>query len=661
METRAFAEETIPESSHARSSDLVIDDRPVVIHDPDRRGRIGGDDPVRTFRSYTRRWRMLVAFVLLGAALGWVSAAMAEEATVAPIEVDHYQGSHVLVLDSNVPNTQAVLSVRNLNTLAKRITVGDVPAAVADATGLTADQVATQVRVIIRSDSESLDIVAVAPTPAEAEVLADAFATALFAHLDAEATSYAEDAIASAQSRLDEAEANLAGVRAELAIAVAAEDEGQIALLEQDEQQFLSARIFANASLLDARADGVPIVPLETLRSAEGTSQVISESRYDELVDKAALGQNVIALFGDEVEENTSGGALSVVSANLPTGAVPRTAAGAALGLLLGVALIGFLSRIDNRVRSKRQVEEVLDLPVIAEVPAVGRRKRRRTDLISVDTPRSRFAEQHRALASTISYAHRSRSGRNSQVVLVTSPGPAEGKTTTVANLGAMLAEAGQSVLLINCDFRRPRLHLHLDAADTPMDINTTAIDEIELISNVIDDRDAPPTEVIAEQRKIIQQARQVYDLIIIDTAPVLATNDAIDLLDLVDDVVLVLRAGKTTVHAADRAAEILERRRAHVLGLALTAVDARSSDEYYYYGSYYSEERSAPSEPKRRLFSGRNADVDIDLADDGESEIDDLDLAVGLDADDELELIDHADDELDDELTLDDDGDGDD
>ena len=395
---------------------------------------------------------------------------------------------------------------------------------------------------------------------------------------------------------------------------------------------------------------------------------MISESRYDELVDKAALGQNVIALFGDEVEENTSGGALSVVSANLPTGAVPRTAAGAALGLLLGVALIGFLSRIDNRVRSKRQVEEVLDLPVIAEVPAVGRRKRRRTDLISVDTPRSRFAEQHRALASTISYAHRSRSGRNSQVVLVTSPGPAEGKTTTVANLGAMLAEAGQSVLLINCDFRRPRLHLHLDAADTPMDINTTAIDEIELISNVIDDRDAPPTEVIAEQRKIIQQARQVYDLIIIDTAPVLATNDAIDLLDLVDDVVLVLRAGKTTVHAADRAAEILERRRAHVLGLALTAVDARSSDEYYYYGSYYNEERSAPSEPKRRLFPGRNSDVDIDLAEDSESEIDDLDLAVVLDADAdadadaELERIDAADegDEADDELTLGD-GDGDD
>ena len=642
METRAFAEDTIPESSHARSAELVIDDRPVVVHDPDRRGRLGADDPARTLRSYTRRWRLLVAFILVGAALGWVSATMAEDAAVAPIEVDHYQGSHVLVLDSNVPATQAVLSVRNLNTLAKRITVGEVPAAVAAATGLTVDEVTTQVRVVIRSDSESLDILTVAPTPAEAEVLADAFAAALFDHLDTEANDYALEAIASAQARLDEAEANLAVVRADLQIATAAEDERQIALLEQDEQQFLSARIFANASLLDARADGVPVVPLETLRSSEGTSQVISEGRFDELVDKAALGQNVIALFGDEVEPNSSGGALSVVSANLPTGAVPRTAAGAALGLLAGVAMLGFLGRIDNRVRSKRQVEEILDLPVIAEVPAVGRRTRRRTELVSVETPRSRFAEQHRALASTISYAHRSRPTRRSQVVLVTSPGPAEGKTTTVANLGAMLAEAGESVLLINCDFRRPRLHLHLDSDDTPMDINPTSIPEIELISNVVDDKDAPPTEVIAEQRRIIQQAREVYDLIIIDTAPVLATNDAIDLLDLVDDVVLVLRAGKTTLHAADRAAEILERRRAHVLGLTLTAVDARSSDEYYYYGSYYNEERSSPSEPKRRIFSGRKAEVDIDLADDADPDdelVDDLDdvladVTVSADAD---------------------------
>ena len=617
METRAFAEDTIPESSHVRSSGLVIDDRPIVVHDAERRGRISDDDPVRTIRGFTRRWRLLLAFIVVGSVLGWLSATLAEETSVAPVEVDHYQASHVLVLDSNVPATQAVLSVRNLNTLAKRVTVGDVPDAVAARTDLPPVDVGTQVRVIIRSDSESLDIVTIAETPGTAEELADAFAAELFAHLDNEANTFATEAIASAQARLDEAELNLASVRAQIEVATDAEDDALVALLEQDEQQFLSARIFANASLLDARADGVPVVPLETLRSGTNTASVISEGRFDELVDKASLGQNVIALFGDEVEPDSSGGALSAVSARLPGGAVPRTAAGAALGLMVGFAVLAFLNRVDNRVRSKRQVEDVLDLPVISEVPSVGRRQRRQTELLSIESPRSRFAEQHRALASTISYAHRSRPGQRSQVVLVTSPGPAEGKTTTVANLGAMLAESGESVLLINCDFRRPRLHLHLDSDDEPMNLNSTSIDEIDLISNVLDDPDAPPTEVIAAQRKVIAQAREVYDLIVIDTAPVLATNDAVDLLDLVDDVVLVLRAGKTTIHAADRAAEILERRRAHVLGLALTAVDARSSDEYYYYGSYYNEERTGPSLPKRRQVAASTDDV-LDL--DGEA-----------------------------------------
>jgi Mrp family chromosome partitioning ATPase len=103
-----------------------------------------------------------------------------------------------------------------------------------------------------------------------------------------------------------------------------------------------------------------------------------------------------------------------------------------------------------------------------------------------------------------------------------------------------------------------------------------------------------------------------LYDLIIIDTAPLLATNDAVDLLDLVDDVVLVMRAGKTTMHAADRAVEVLDRRRAHVLGVALTDVDARHSADYYYYGGYYDDSSKTPGRFARWR---RGADIDLDEA----------------------------------------------
>ena len=178
-----------------------------------------------------------------------------------------------------------------------------------------------------------------------------------------------------------------------------------------------------------------------------------------------------------------------------------------------------------------------------------------------------------------------------------------------------MLSEAGESVLLINCDFRRPRLHQVTGSEYNPRELNRTEIPSVELISNVVTDDKALPTEVIAAQRSVIKKAIQRYDLIIIDTAPLLATNDAIDLLDLVDDVVLVARAGKTTIQAADRAAEALERRQAHVLGVVITDVDARNSTDYYYYGGYYDQSR-ANDKVKPRLGRRRKVDLDLDLVD---------------------------------------------
>ncbi len=578
-----------------------------------RNGVVMLDDPLGPVRAVLRRWRLLVLFAAIGAALGWLSAVVAVESDTAPIQVDHFQARHVLVLDSNVPDTTATLGVRNLNVLAKRVTIGEVPERVAERTGMSLTEVAMQVRVLIRSDSESLDIVTVGRTPGIAEELADAYATELLGFLTEEAERYAVEAEESALTRVQEAEQSISVVRAELAVARTSGDEREVVVLEQDLQQFESARIFANAQLLDVRADGVPVVPIESLQTGAGTASVISQARFDELVDNASIGQNIEVLFRDEAESESSTGALAAVSNRLPTGVFPRLIGGLIAGLLTGILLAAVLNRLDNRVRSKRQVEALIDLPVVAEVPALSRPQRRAAEVHASARPRSRFAEQYRALASVLGYARRSRSTKG-QVVLVTSPGPSEGKTTTVANLGAMLAEAGESVLLINCDFRRPRLHVLTGSDYQPMDLNTTQIPEVELISNVVEDTDALPTEVIAAQRSVIKKAAKLYDLIIIDTAPLLATNDAVDLLDLVDDVVLVVRAGKTTMQAADRAAEVLDRRQAHVLGVVITDVDSRNStDYYYYYGGYYNER---PAKDDRGRFGLRRRKADIDLVD---------------------------------------------
>lgn len=623
MENRVVRDDRLDESSHATQMYGATGDVFGPVAHAER--AVGAlDDPLGPLRNIVRRWRLLVVVLAVGALLGWLSGVVATEADTAPIAIDHYQAKHVLVLDSNVPDTQAILGVRNLNVLAKRITIGDVPTAVAESVGVSQTAASTQIRVLIRSDSESLDLIAVGTTPAQAEAIADAYAAELLGYLGAEAQQYANDAIASAESRLGEAEANLAQTRTDLRAAEAQGDERTVALLGQDEQQFISARIIANAALLEARADGVPVVPIESLQAASGRASVISQDRFGELVDNASIGQNIEALFGDDVEAESDSGALSAVSNRLPNGMLPRVATGALLGLLAGIIIALVLNRLDNRVRSKRQVEALLDLPVIAEVPSLTRTHRRAVEMHARENPRSQFAEQYRAIASTLSYARRARH-TNGQVVLVTSPGPSEGKTTTVANLGAMLAESGERVLLMNCDFRRPRLHLLTGSDYEPMDLNKTQIPDVELISNVVENSDALPTEVIAAQRSVIKKAMKLYDLILIDTAPLLATNDAVDLLDLVDDVVLVMRAGKTTMHAADRAAEILDRRRAHVLGVAITDVDARHSADYYYYGGYYEEQ--ATTSGKRFSWLRRKTDIDL---------VDVVDLSdVDVDADD--------------------------
>jgi len=135
MGNRVVSEVRLDESSHAPESIGSIDSTTGALPQVDRRSVAGLDDPLGPVRSVVRRWRVIAVVVIVGALLGWFSAVIAVEADTSPVAVDHYQAKHVLVLDSNVPVTQAVLGVRNLNVLAKRITIGDVPDRVAPRRG----------------------------------------------------------------------------------------------------------------------------------------------------------------------------------------------------------------------------------------------------------------------------------------------------------------------------------------------------------------------------------------------------------------------------------------------------------------------------------------------------------------------------------------------
>jgi Mrp family chromosome partitioning ATPase len=199
--------------------------------------------------------------------------------------------------------------------------------------------------------------------------------------------------------------------------------------------------------------------------------------------------------------------------------------------------------------------------------------------------------------------------------VLVTSPGPEEGKTSTSANVASLLAEAGMRVLVVNCDYRRPRIHRYFEGREVPTPngedrpddapppealppgaealdvvrgarIIDTSVQGVRLVTGIGEnDPDANPAQVVGAQRKVIEVARRHFDVILLDTAPLLTTNDAVEILSEADLVVVTCRYGRTKREQAELASELLERLSAPVVGVVFVeSPDAPQAQYYYYY-----------------------------------------------------------------------------
>src|SRR5205823_2694741 len=112
---------------------------------------------------------------------------------------------------------------------------------------------------------------------------------------------------------------------------------------------------------------------------------------------------------------------------------------------------------------------------------------------------------------------------------------PGDGKTTTSVNVAAAFAETGASVLVINCDFRRPMAHKFLRVPDEPQRTLKTPIGGVHYVSSVVAEGAANPAQIVAAQRKVIASAREHFDVIVLDTAPLLLANDAVQVVSCTD------------------------------------------------------------------------------------------------------------------------------
>ncbi len=282
------------------------------------------------------------------------------------------------------------------------------------------------------------------------------------------------------------------------------------------------------------------------------------------------------------------------------------------LGLALGIGLTLLFEQLDNTVRTPDDVKGQLGLPFLGMIPAVDVRSGVASlQRMMSDNPQSTVAETYRLLRTNLLFCSPDNSG---MVVIVSSANPGEGKTTTVANLAASLAQNGAKVLAVDADLRRPTLHQHFAIHRSPglSDLIVGKCQASEAVQvtrfkglHVLPCGYLPPNpaELLGSQnmKSALAAFRKHYDWVLVDTAPILAMADTPVVCPFTDGLVLVVCAEVTTRPAIQRSIDQVQGVGGKLLGVVLNKVNLERNSYYYsqYYGDYYY--RSYYSEGGRR------------------------------------------------------------
>jgi capsular exopolysaccharide synthesis family protein len=269
-------------------------------------------------------------------------------------------------------------------------------------------------------------------------------------------------------------------------------------------------------------------------------------------------------------------------------------------GLVLGIAMVLGLGYLDQTFRTPEHVERHLGLEVLAALPVFTEERARV------------LRESFQSLRTALMLASR---GDHGQILMVTSAAPAEGKTTVAFNLGKVMATGGSRVLLIDADLRKPRLHRLLKSRNTK-GLTSVVLGENEMsevihgmadLANLDFITTGPlppnPPELYGKGtfRQMLDQARQTYNWIIIDTPPVASVTDPVICSRLVDMVALVVEYGSTKRKVVQEAVRQLSRTGVRLAGTLLNKVDVDRDQYYYSYYSYYGYGYGdEPQEPSR-------------------------------------------------------------
>ncbi|MGQ0631931.1 MAG: CpsD/CapB family tyrosine-protein kinase [Sporichthyaceae bacterium] len=276
----------------------------------------------------------------------------------------------------------------------------------------------------------------------------------------------------------------------------------------------------------------------------------------------------------------------------LPADRVTRAGYGGAAGLALGlVGAAAIRPRRHARLRTRRDLERAYDAPVLAEVPRIPGGARYEGYAAVAARPSGSAAESYRMLRTAVLNlpTPANRTGEQAgRIVAVTSPRRGDGRSSVVTNLAAAIAEAGRSVLIVDCDFGHPTAHFAIGIhPGTGLSDLLAADDPGAGLAEVVQHSGTPGVAVLSIGRRggrspgamatrlprILAVATRMVDVVVIDAGPLLAAADAMDPVDLADAVVVTARRGRTGRTAAAQTAQILARCRARVAGVVLIGV----------------------------------------------------------------------------------------
>jgi non-specific protein-tyrosine kinase len=536
------------------------------------------EDETIDFRRYLgllrRWWWLFVLAALVAGAIGYFYSLQ-----MTPI----YQASTTMMINEaptsnrSADLTSITTSERLAKTYANMITTRPVIEKVIQRLGVVIppEQVERMVTVTQVSNSQLLVIMVEGPDASFSAAVANALVVVFSEQLQEQQSSRYAASKKSLEERVAEIEKQMADLQDQVA--------AQRSIVERK-------RLEAEANNTTVLSTDADVAELDRMESRL--------NQFESIRTNLVLSYEQVRL----AEAQSYSSVVQIEPAELPTRPIkPNVMQNMLLAALVGLMLSGggvfVYDLLDDTIKNPDEIRHQTHLTVLGtianfEEPDDGQ-------LITEAQPRSPVTEAFRSLRTNIQYASVS---TPIHTLLVTSPAPADGKTTVVSNLAMVMAHSGRKVTVLDADMHRPRVHLAFGLSLLPGlstlfikpiihlngSLQATSSDRLKVIT--AGELPPNPSELLGsnKMREILETVGESSDLVIVDSPPVLSVTDAVVLAPTMDGVVLVVRPGVTHMSALKYAVEQLRYVGANLLGVVINRVNDRSARYGYYYKSYY-------------------------------------------------------------------------